>query len=96
MFDRLFVSDGKTFGNIETTNGCMQNLRQPVRHSFPVRFRPGAKLAIVMVLRVSPSEEGPVFVSIRYAYLHNIGAPDSISEWNAVVEQHVSEYDLIS
>ena len=49
-----------------------------------------------MVLRVSPSEEGPVFVSIRYAYLHNIGAPDSISEWNAVVEQHVSEYDLIS
>lgn len=49
-----------------------------------------------VVLGVSPSEEGPVFVSIRYAYLHNIGASDSISEWNAIAEQHVFEYDLIS
>ncbi len=49
-----------------------------------------------VVLSVGPSEEGPIFVSIRYAYLHNIGEPDSISEWNAIAEQHAFEYDLIS
>ncbi len=49
-----------------------------------------------IVLSVGPSDEGEIFISIRYAYLHNIGDPDSISEWNAIAEGPVCEYDLIS
>jgi len=44
-----------------------------------------------VVLGVRPSEEGELFVVIRYAYLHNM----DVSEWNAIAEQQTSEYTLI-
>lgn len=35
-----------------------------------------------VVLNVEPSDEQPGYIAVTYAYIHQLGQPDSVSTWH--------------